>query len=90
MRRAARWDGAIPAMAGMAAARPPDVSDVRELVLFLHGCRADYGLADRPFDIVIGGMSPAGPAGGHDLVGPHLSTVSASRAAIEAPVNCRT
>src|SRR5258705_280098 len=39
MRRAARWDGAIPVMAGMDAARPPDVSEVRELVMFLRGCR---------------------------------------------------
>ena len=70
MRRAARWDGAIPTMAGMEAARPPDVSEVRELVLFLRGCRAENGLADKPFDIVIGGMSPAGPTAGHDLVGP--------------------
>jgi alkanesulfonate monooxygenase SsuD/methylene tetrahydromethanopterin reductase-like flavin-dependent oxidoreductase (luciferase family) len=71
MRRAARWDGAIPAMAGMIeAARPPEVREVRELVGFLRGCRADNGLADRPFDIVIGGMSPAGPAAGRDLVGP--------------------
>jgi hypothetical protein len=69
MRRAARWDGAIPAMAGMESARPPEVGEVRDLVLFLRGCRADNGLADRPFDIVVGGMSPAGPAG-RDLVGP--------------------
>jgi alkanesulfonate monooxygenase SsuD/methylene tetrahydromethanopterin reductase-like flavin-dependent oxidoreductase (luciferase family) len=40
MRRAARWDGAIPAMAGMEAARPPDVSEARDLVMFLRGCRA--------------------------------------------------
>ncbi|HEY3034050.1 MAG TPA: LLM class flavin-dependent oxidoreductase, partial [Streptosporangiaceae bacterium] len=70
MRRAARWDGAIPAMAGMEAARPPEVSEVRELVTFLRGCRAENGLADRPFDIVIGGTSPTGPAAGRDLVGP--------------------
>jgi alkanesulfonate monooxygenase SsuD/methylene tetrahydromethanopterin reductase-like flavin-dependent oxidoreductase (luciferase family) len=69
MRRAARWDGAIPAMAGMEVARPPGASEVQELVAFLRGCRAENGLADRPFDIVIGGASPAGPAG-RDLVGP--------------------
>jgi hypothetical protein len=46
------------------------VREVRELVGFLRGCRAANGLADTPFDIVIGGMSPAGPAAGHDLVGP--------------------
>jgi alkanesulfonate monooxygenase SsuD/methylene tetrahydromethanopterin reductase-like flavin-dependent oxidoreductase (luciferase family) len=71
MRRAAHWDGAIPAMAGgIEAARPPELSEVRELVGFLRGCRAENGLADRPFDIVIGGMSPAEPAAGRDLVGP--------------------
>ncbi|MFI9605083.1 LLM class flavin-dependent oxidoreductase [Streptomyces sp. NPDC052043] len=69
MRRAARWDGAIPVMAGVEAARPPGVSNVRELVLFLRACRAGHGLADQRFDIVIGGMSPAGTAG-RDLVGP--------------------
>lgn len=69
MRRAARWDGAIPSMAGFEAARTPEVSEVRELVAFLRGCRAENGLADRPFDIVIGGMSPSGPAG-RDLAGP--------------------
>jgi hypothetical protein len=57
-------------MAGFEAARPPEVSEVRELVGFLRGCRAENGLADRPFDIVIGGMSPASPAAGRDLVGP--------------------
>ena len=71
MRRAARWDGAIPAMAGgIEAARPPELSEVRDLVGFLRGCRAENGLADSPFDIVIGGMSPTGPAASRDLVGP--------------------
>jgi hypothetical protein len=60
----------IDAMAGMEVARPPEVSEVRELVGFLRGCRAERGLADRPFDIVIGGRSPAGPTAGPDLVGP--------------------
>jgi len=69
MRRAARWDGAIPATAGFEEGRPPDVDVVQELVAFLRECRADNGLADRPFDIVVGGTSPAGPAG-RDLVGP--------------------
>ncbi len=69
MRRAARWDGAIPAMAGFETARTPQVSEVGELVAFLRRCRAENDLADRPFDIVIGGMSAAGPAG-RDLAGP--------------------
>jgi alkanesulfonate monooxygenase SsuD/methylene tetrahydromethanopterin reductase-like flavin-dependent oxidoreductase (luciferase family) len=71
MRRAARWDGAIPVVrAGIETAHPPDVSEVRDLVAFLRGCRAENGLAERPFDIVVGGMSPAEPAAGRDLVGP--------------------
>jgi alkanesulfonate monooxygenase SsuD/methylene tetrahydromethanopterin reductase-like flavin-dependent oxidoreductase (luciferase family) len=70
MRRAARWDGAIPAMAGgIEAARPPELREVRDLVLFLRGCRAENGLAHRPFDIVVGGTSPGGAAG-RDLAGP--------------------
>jgi len=48
--------------------RVPDEGEVRELVAFLRGCRAENGLADRPFDIVIGGKSPAGEAG-RDLAG---------------------
>jgi alkanesulfonate monooxygenase SsuD/methylene tetrahydromethanopterin reductase-like flavin-dependent oxidoreductase (luciferase family) len=70
MRRAARWDGAIPVMAGWDSAGPPDLSEVGELVSFLRGCRAENGLAGRPFDIIIGGTSPAGPAAGRDLAGP--------------------
>jgi alkanesulfonate monooxygenase SsuD/methylene tetrahydromethanopterin reductase-like flavin-dependent oxidoreductase (luciferase family) len=69
MRRAARWDGAIPAWSGMATARPPEVSEVRELVEFLRDGREKNGLANEPFDIVVGGASPSGPAG-RDLVGP--------------------
>src|SRR5215475_11237280 len=63
MRRAARWDGAIPAMADFATGRTPEASEVKELVMFLRGRRAENGLADKPFDIVIGGASPAGAAG---------------------------
>lgn len=70
MRRAARWDGAIPVMAGWDSGGPPDLSEVQELVRFLRSCRAENGLAGRPFDIVIGGTSPAGPAAGRDHVGP--------------------
>ncbi len=68
MRRAARWDGAIPVMDGMESAGPPDVDEVRELVRFLCNCRAAYGLTDEPFDIVIGGASA--PKTARDQVGP--------------------
>jgi alkanesulfonate monooxygenase SsuD/methylene tetrahydromethanopterin reductase-like flavin-dependent oxidoreductase (luciferase family) len=70
MRRAARWDGALPIMAGMELARPPELSEVRDLVRFLSGCRAENGLADSPFDIVVGGKSPVGKAAAHDLIAP--------------------
>jgi hypothetical protein len=56
-------------MADFATGRPPDTSEVRDLVGFLRGCRAENGLADTPLDIVLGGASSAGPAG-RDLVGP--------------------
>lgn len=69
MRRAARWDGAIPVMAGMETGRIPGENEVRELVTFLRGCRAENGLADQPFDIVIGGTTPGGAAA-RDLVAP--------------------
>jgi hypothetical protein len=38
-------------------------------VLFLRGCRSENGLADRSFDVVLGGASPAGSAG-RDLADP--------------------
>ncbi|HEY4460342.1 MAG TPA: LLM class flavin-dependent oxidoreductase [Pseudonocardiaceae bacterium] len=69
MRRAARWDGAIPVFGGMVEAKPPSVDEVRELVGFLRECRERGGLADEPFDVVISGASEAGAAG-RDLVGP--------------------
>ena len=69
MRRAARWDGAIPSMADFATGRTPGLSDVADLVAFLRAGRAEGGLADEPFDIALGGTSPAGPAG-RDLTGP--------------------
>jgi luciferase-like monooxygenase len=49
--------------------RPAGPQRGQELVTFLRGCRAENGLAGRPFDIVIGGTSPAGPAAGRDHVG---------------------
>lgn len=42
---------------------------MRDLVTFLRDCRAENGRADEPFDIVVGGSTPAGP-GGRDITGP--------------------
>jgi alkanesulfonate monooxygenase SsuD/methylene tetrahydromethanopterin reductase-like flavin-dependent oxidoreductase (luciferase family) len=69
MRRAARWDGAIPVFEGVVEAKPPRVAEVRELVRFLRDCRERAGRADEPFDIVLNGATEAGAAG-QDVVGP--------------------
>jgi alkanesulfonate monooxygenase SsuD/methylene tetrahydromethanopterin reductase-like flavin-dependent oxidoreductase (luciferase family) len=71
MRRAARWDGAMPILVG-AKRRPrqPDAATVREIHGFLSAQRAAAGLSAEPFDLVLSGMSPAAPAAATDLVGP--------------------
>jgi alkanesulfonate monooxygenase SsuD/methylene tetrahydromethanopterin reductase-like flavin-dependent oxidoreductase (luciferase family) len=70
MRRAARWDGAIPATAGFEDGRPPPVDQVRDLVSFLRDCRRQNGLTDSPFDIILGGTTPAAQKAARDVVGP--------------------
>ncbi|WP_367123560.1 LLM class flavin-dependent oxidoreductase [Streptomyces phytohabitans] len=62
MRRAARWDGVIPLLPGTEEGRLPDVADVRDLVAYVSARRAEAGVAERPFDVVIGGTTPASPA----------------------------
>lgn len=57
MRRAARWDGAIPMLSGAWQAEPPPMAEVRAVSAFLREAR---GTADGPFDLVLGGSSPAG------------------------------
>jgi alkanesulfonate monooxygenase SsuD/methylene tetrahydromethanopterin reductase-like flavin-dependent oxidoreductase (luciferase family) len=58
MRRAARWDGAVPLFAGAGHGLAPSAGDVREVVAYLGAHRT----APDPFDVVVGGTSPAGPA----------------------------
>jgi alkanesulfonate monooxygenase SsuD/methylene tetrahydromethanopterin reductase-like flavin-dependent oxidoreductase (luciferase family) len=69
MRRAARWDGAIPVMTGWEKGSPPELSEVRDLVRFLRARRDENELTDRPFDVVLGGTTPAGTAA-NDVIGP--------------------
>jgi alkanesulfonate monooxygenase SsuD/methylene tetrahydromethanopterin reductase-like flavin-dependent oxidoreductase (luciferase family) len=64
MRRAARWDGAVPLFADAKHGHAPPVDQVRDLVGYLRGHRVD----DSPFEIVLGGMSD--PAKARDLIGP--------------------
>jgi probable F420-dependent oxidoreductase len=70
MRRAARWDGAIPATAGMPEAIPPSAEETEELVRFLRTQRLAYGREAGPFDIVLGGATPGDPSAARAVVGP--------------------
>jgi alkanesulfonate monooxygenase SsuD/methylene tetrahydromethanopterin reductase-like flavin-dependent oxidoreductase (luciferase family) len=72
MRRAARWDGAIPLLLPDRGREPlqPDAATVRQIHGFLTGQRAKAGLGGEPFDLVMSGTSPAPPAAAADLVGP--------------------
>jgi alkanesulfonate monooxygenase SsuD/methylene tetrahydromethanopterin reductase-like flavin-dependent oxidoreductase (luciferase family) len=71
MRRAARWDGAVPILdpSGVPDARPPDAGTVRAARAFLQRCRHEAGREGEPFDLAIGGMSPDTPAATQDLFG---------------------
>lgn len=68
MRRAARWDGAVPLFDDARHGHVPPVDQVRDLVTYVHQHRDDrHG---RPFEIVLGGVSPGDPAKSRDLIGP--------------------
>jgi alkanesulfonate monooxygenase SsuD/methylene tetrahydromethanopterin reductase-like flavin-dependent oxidoreductase (luciferase family) len=69
MRRAARWDGAAPMFVDARHGHPPPVDQVRDLVAYVQQHRSDE-LRDRPFEIVLGGVSPSDAAKARDLVGP--------------------
>ena len=71
MRRAARWDGAMPIIpTDIADARPPSPGEASEIVGFLREQRLKNGREHEPFDIVLGGSSPTDPAAARDVVGP--------------------
>ncbi|WP_199443113.1 hypothetical protein [Umezawaea beigongshangensis] len=68
MRRAARWDGAVPLFADASHGHAPPVDQVRDLVAHVRQHRGERD--GTPFEIVLGGVSPADPAGARDLIGP--------------------
>ncbi len=68
MRRAARWDGAVPLFADAAYAQVPRVDIVRELIAYIRKHRP--GQAEGPFEFVLGGASPPDPAGAGDAIAP--------------------
>lgn len=72
MRRAARWDGAVPLFTSAPHGTPPAVDEVRDLVGYVRSQRSTPPAEQReaPFEFVIGGVSPADPARARDLLGP--------------------
>ncbi|MFG2501212.1 LLM class flavin-dependent oxidoreductase [Streptomyces sp. NPDC048441] len=68
MRRAARWDGAVPLFTDALHGQAPPVDQVRDLVTYVHKHRE--APRSSPFEIVLGGASPADNAKAHDLIGP--------------------
>src|SRR5882757_1776011 len=65
MRRAARWDGAVPLFTTARHGQLPPVDQVRDLVAFVREQRGDG-----PFEIVLGGVSPGNPAQARELIEP--------------------
>ena len=67
MRRAARWDGAVPLFLSANHGEAPPVEEVRDLTAFLRDHRTD---PTTPYDVVVGGISPADPATSRALIEP--------------------
>jgi hypothetical protein len=67
MRRAAKWDGAVPLFLSARHGQTPPLDEVRDLSAFIAAQRGDR--ADEPFEIVVGGVSRPGAAGA-ELLGP--------------------
>jgi alkanesulfonate monooxygenase SsuD/methylene tetrahydromethanopterin reductase-like flavin-dependent oxidoreductase (luciferase family) len=68
MRRAARWDGAVPMFNSAKHGHIPPVDEVRDLVAYV-GAQRD-GDPDQQFEIVLGGATPTDDAEAHDVLGP--------------------
>jgi alkanesulfonate monooxygenase SsuD/methylene tetrahydromethanopterin reductase-like flavin-dependent oxidoreductase (luciferase family) len=68
IQRAARWDGVVPLFVTARHGHVPPVDEVRALVAYLRGLRADR--PDDPFEVVLGGASPADHARARDVIGP--------------------
>ncbi|MEU2559613.1 LLM class flavin-dependent oxidoreductase [Streptomyces longispororuber] len=66
MRRAARWDGAVPLFRSARHGAVPDAAEVRELMAYVR----EHRQAESDFDLVLGGATPADPDAARDLIGP--------------------
>ncbi|TDW69472.1 LLM class flavin-dependent oxidoreductase [Kribbella pratensis] len=67
MRRAARWDGAVPLFASANHGEAPPVDELRDLVAFIQEQREDRST---PYDVIVGGISPADPAQARAIIEP--------------------
>ncbi|MER7243528.1 LLM class flavin-dependent oxidoreductase [Kribbella sp. NPDC000426] len=67
MRRAARWDGAVPLFTSANHGEAPPVDELRELVAFIEDQRDDRST---PYDVIVGGISPADAAKSRALIEP--------------------
>lgn len=71
MRRAARWDGVVPLFADARHGHIPPVEQVRDLVSYVRRHREEQQQpAGAPFEIALGGATPADPAKVRDILGP--------------------
>ena len=68
MRRAARWDGAVPLFESATHGHVPPLDEVRDLVAYVR--RHRDGDPDDSFEFVLGGPSAADRAAALDLLGP--------------------
>jgi alkanesulfonate monooxygenase SsuD/methylene tetrahydromethanopterin reductase-like flavin-dependent oxidoreductase (luciferase family) len=68
MRRAARWDGAVPLFLSAKHGHIPPVDEVRDLVAYV-GAQRDSD-SNRPFEIVLGGATPSDDAEARHALGP--------------------
>ncbi|MEU1541546.1 LLM class flavin-dependent oxidoreductase [Actinacidiphila glaucinigra] len=68
MRRAARWDGAVPLFETARHGHVPDVAEVQELVGYVRTQRTTE--VERPFEIVLGGATSPDAAKARDVIGP--------------------
>jgi alkanesulfonate monooxygenase SsuD/methylene tetrahydromethanopterin reductase-like flavin-dependent oxidoreductase (luciferase family) len=68
MRRAAGWDGAVPLFLSAGHGHPPPVEEVRDLVAYVRAHRDSESA--HPFEVVLGGVSPADPGAARELLGP--------------------
>ncbi|MFI5805895.1 LLM class flavin-dependent oxidoreductase [Streptomyces sp. NPDC051561] len=70
MRRAARWDGAVPLFETAKHGLVPDLGEFQELVGYVRKHRVAEAPTAHPFEFVLGGATPGDPAKARAVIGP--------------------